>query len=45
VLRGWRSTKTVRCRRASVPKKGQLATSVLAMKLTGIREEKTSISI
>src|SRR5262249_42691905 len=44
-LCGRRSTKTVRCRRASVPKSGQPFTSDLAMKQIGIRVENTSMSI
>ena len=43
-LRRARSTNTVRCSRARVPKKGQLATSVLATKEIGATAEKITIS-
>ena len=44
-LRRWRVTNTERCSRARVPKKGQLLTSDLATKESGITAEKITISI
>ena len=44
-LRRGGSTKTVRCSRARVPKNGQLFTSDLATKDSGITAEKITMSI
>ena len=43
-LRRARSTKTVRCSRARVPKKGQVSTSDLATKESGVTAEKITMS-